>query len=274
MSRKGDRRKKRSSQASGGGGAPEWMVTYGDLMSLLLTFFVLLVSFSSIQLAEFEKAMGSLKGALGVLPRKQSTLNLHSIPQPDQRFMRTRDMENDILALKKYIAESGLDEVVEIEREDEGILVRVRNPILFELGKAKLKPSSFALMTKLGNFAKRYANELRVVGHTDDLPIRTREFPSNWELSALRAINVLHFLAERVGIEESRMSCQAFAEFRPLVPNTTPENRMRNRRVELLIVTKNPNEPVRALNRPQSRKSEKGIDILRFLGFAKTEKER
>lgn len=268
MTRRRDRRR-RESGGNEPKGAPEWLVTYGDLMSLLLTFFVLLVSFSSIQLSEFQKAMGSLKGALGVLPERKSLIKLHSLPRPDPLFMRTQEMQSDILEIKKYLKDSGLDDAIEIERTPEGVLVRVPNPILFDLGKADLKPSSYPVLVKLGEFAKKHSRQLRIAGHTDDLPIHTPEFPSNWELSAMRAVNVLHFLAEQVGIDESTMSCQAFAEFQPVVPNTSPENRMRNRRVELLIATGPPTPGPALIGAEDSRQRSERPSLRRFLNFGR-----
>ena len=209
------------------------MVTYGDLMSLLLTFFVLLVSFSSIQQSEFQKAMGSLKGALGVLKYKQSPTNLSEINIPRLHGSQKSEFDQMLRQLVDYIKKHGLSDSIKVTRTKDGIGVRIMNPILFDLGKADLKPGVYPLLRKIGEMAKKWPNRIRVEGHTDDLPIHTPEFPSNWELSALRAISVIHFFEDQVGVNPDKLYCSGYGSHKPLVPNTSEKNRAMNRRVEI-----------------------------------------
>jgi|Deesub1362B_J571_1020462.scaffolds.fasta_scaffold08497_2 chemotaxis protein MotB len=226
--RREDRKKKGEE-----GGAPGWMVTYGDLMSLLLTFFVLLVSFSSIQLVEFQKAMGSLKGALGVLKHKEAptpNINLDMTPMGGKKKAEFNAELNEML---DYIEKEGLEDSISVEVTENGIAIRMMEPIMFDLGKADLKPRVFPLLNKIAEMARAWPNMIRIEGHTDDLPIHTPEFPSNWELSAIRAINVIHYFEDVCGIDPKKLYYLGYGENKPLVPNTSPENRAKNRRVEI-----------------------------------------
>lgn len=211
------------------------MVTYGDLMSLLLTFFVLLVSFSSIQMSEFQKALGSLKGALGVLKYRESPTKASSLEIPSMTGNEGSEFYESLQDLLDYVDEKGLGDSIEVKKTENGIAVRIMNPILFDLGKAKLKPSVYPLLAKVGEMAKKWPSQVRVEGHTDDLPIHTAEFPSNWELSAIRAINVIHFFEESVGVNPDKLYCVGYGSHKPLVPNTSVENRAKNRRVEIFF---------------------------------------
>jgi chemotaxis protein MotB len=224
-------RKRRSEEAKGG--APEWVVTYGDMMSLLLTFFVLLQSFSSIQLAEFQKAMGSLKGALGVLKGQPSPSPAYKIPSPDISPQFEGGKPPELQELKEYIEQQGIEEEVTLRQTEEGIAVTIESPILFDLGRADLKPQFLPLLDRIAEMARK-AKQVVIEGHADDLPINTPQFPSNWELSAARALSVLHYFESR-GIRPQDMVAVGYGEYRPRVPNDSEENRRKNRRVEILV---------------------------------------
>ncbi|RMG63739.1 MAG: flagellar motor protein MotB [Calditrichaeota bacterium] len=218
------------------GGAPEWMVTFGDLMSLLLTFFVLLVSFSSIQQVKFQKALGSLHGALGLLPYQESVVfqNEPLIPQlSDYQNKRLRTLA---MELKRMVREGGLEKQISTEMMDDGILVRIDSPVLFALGDDRLKPNALPILKKIAESNADLSTMLRIEGHTDDLPIHTNRFPSNWELSTARALSVLRYFVEQ-GISPDRLAAVGYGEYHPLVPNTSPENRAKNRRVEIYILS-------------------------------------
>lgn len=218
-----------------GGGAPEWMTTYGDLMSLLLCFFVLIVSFSSIQMVEFQKALGSLKGALGVMPHHTSPINPADIKIPILTGFAQWEFEDKLNELNKEIEKVGLSDSIQVEFTKQGIAIRMDEAVLFDLGKAELKSSSFVILEKIGALLKRWPNSIRIEGHTDNLPIKTVQFPSNWELSSARAINVLHYLEENSRIKKTKLYPIAYGDTRPLVPNNSYENRGKNRRVEIYL---------------------------------------
>ncbi|RMD92110.1 MAG: flagellar motor protein MotB [Calditrichaeota bacterium] len=217
------------------GGAPAWMTTFGDMMSLLLTFFILIVSFSSIQEVEFQKAIGSLKGALGVLDYKRSTVSLASLKNIRLDIKNLALVMPELERLKSAIEQAKISKYVDIQPLPDAIKFTLQNQILFDLGKANLKPSIFPVLFEIAKVARKTKGTLRIEGHTDDLPIKTLQFPSNWELSSMRAISVLHYF-ENLGIPRKKLSCVGYADTRPLVPNTSPQNRAKNRRVEIYLV--------------------------------------
>ncbi|MDZ7373512.1 MAG: OmpA family protein [candidate division KSB1 bacterium] len=224
---------RRPKSEEGKGGAPEWVVTYGDMMSLLLTFFVLLQSFSSIQLSEFQKAMGSLKGALGVLKGQPSASPLYKMPSPDIYPLSEGGRESEMRELQEYLQAQGIEEEVTVRITEKGIAVTIESPILFDLGRADLKPQFLPLLDRIAVMATR-AREIVIEGHADDLPINTPQFPSNWELSVARALSVLHYFETR-GIAPGKMVAIGYGEYRPRVPNDSEENRKKNRRVEIFL---------------------------------------
>jgi len=223
-------------------GLPGWLATFGDLMSLLLTFFILLLSFSSVQESKFKEAVGSLQGALGVLESNQ-TIPIHkellmALPsfQDDSDFQE----EVDQLAqqLQQAMLEMGIDEDVVIENMGEAVRIRISNPLFFDLGKADLKPLAKNILNKIIMIIKGKVYDIKIEGHTDDLPIKTAQFPSNWELSAIRAINVLKYFQEAGKINPNELSAVGHGEYSPLVPNVSLKNRQQNRRVEIYIKPK------------------------------------
>jgi chemotaxis protein MotB len=216
--------------------AASWLMTYGDMMTLLLTFFVLLISFSSIQETKFEMAMGSLKASLGVLVGERGTLHIDSkLPLmkytniPKDRFMIS------LQRVLMYVAEAySKNQMVEVEVSDQGLLFRISNNLLFEVGKADLIPTTKEFLSKLSDMLSKIEGKIRVEGHTCDLPISTTEFPSNWELSAKRAINVLKFF-HKEGVAPEHLTAIGHGEFCPIAPNDNAENRKKNRRVEIFV---------------------------------------
>ncbi|MBN1522361.1 MAG: flagellar motor protein MotB [Candidatus Aureabacteria bacterium] len=241
-------------------GAPAWMVTYGDLMSLLLTFFVLIVSFSSIQEVEFAKAMGSLKGALGSLnlPKTELKLLRRDEPRPLSTFFRfVRKAEitsrteqklqydvkeyNQRVELLDYVEEittyaqkMGISDRVTTDFTEEGFLISMPSEFLFESGSAEVKTEAYPFLRKVSALLKRIDYAIQVEGHTDDRSISNEKFPSNWELSASRAVAVVKLLT-RMGIPPERLSAVGYGEFQPKFSNETEEGRQKNRRVEMKI---------------------------------------
>ncbi len=117
-----------------------------------------------------------------------------------------------------------------------GILIRLENEVLFDSGKADIKPAAIQSLDKIAEILKDIPNSIRVEGHTDNIPINTERFPSNWELSTQRALAVVSYLIEKVGIDPARLSAAGYGESRPLVANDSAAARARNRRVEILVV--------------------------------------
>ena len=134
-------------------------------------------------------------------------------------------------SLTAYLGRMGLDTVVYIERTARGFKVTFPSHLFFESGAAAIKKEAYPSLDEIGKIVKAGIFSLRVEGHTDDVPIHTDRFPSNWELSTTRAVNVLRYIHETGGISTERLSAEGFSQYQPLVPNDAAEGRQKNRRV-------------------------------------------
>ena len=215
-------------------GIPGWVVTYGDMMSLLLTFFILLVSFSSIQESKFKEAMESLQGALGVLQKYPTVMEMPNQLVPQPRQTDKSEIYYQLKKLEQYLVEQNLDAAIDVEMTSDGVNLRITDDFLFASGSADLKPVAGELMSRIAHLLDGQGEEIVISGHTDSIPINTARFPSNWELSAARAIAVArHFQGN--GLDPTRMRAVGFGEYRPIGDNQVVEGRAQNRRVEILL---------------------------------------
>jgi len=218
-----------------------WMVTFSDLLQLLLTFFVLLISMSSLDVKAVQKMFSFFPGVIGVL-HTSITGNVDTQRIDVELVARLVKKEHLKLLLEQKStvtpvpmkAVGGLTEGIGVKEEEGKIVVSFPAHLLFTPGGAKMNPKSHALLTRLVDIFKITRSEISVHGHTDNRPIRTPQFASNWELSLARAISVVEFFRSN-GVEPERLSAVGHGEFKPLLPNSTVEHRMRNRRVEIVI---------------------------------------
>jgi chemotaxis protein MotB len=217
------------------------MLTYGDVMTLLLTFFVLLLSFSSIQEAKFKQAMGALQAALGVLKSEESVLDQPPSERQTTQLTVVDEIEEQMTEMIEIIQDAGLGDEIDVVPTEEGYALRISSPVLFDLASAEIKPIGRETLGRLADHLVDTPYALRVEGHTDNLPIHTEKYPSNWELSTARALSVLKLINSR-GIGPKRLSAVGYGEFRPLLANDTPENRQVNRRVEIYVNVKSDDE--------------------------------
>ena len=240
-------------------GAPAWMATFADLMSLLMCFFVLLLSFSEMDLQKYKQVAGSMKLAFGVQrevkaddsPKADSfikqefspgraeptVLKVMQSPGGDQRrdVPDTSDLDQLVAAVEATLAEEIAAEAVELGVHEDGIMIRVREQDAFPSGSAALQSGFKPVLEKLVEVLNDSRGHVTVSGHTDDVPIATRTFASNWVLSSARAASVVHHLASSGLDDPSRIELRAYADTRPLMPNVSTETRARNRRVEIDI---------------------------------------
>lgn len=255
-------------------GLPPWLATFADLMSLLMCFFVLLLSFAEIDAIRFKKMAESMKDAFGVqreIPAAEIVKGISvikqefspsTIPEPspideirqhtteeDKEELKVDDAMVDAVAEQqekeleqqaedlKEILEEEIDQgLVEVETEFPRIVIRIREKGSFPSGSAQLDPGFFEVMDKISTKLSSVEGRIIVAGHTDDVPISTSRFRSNWELSAGRAVTVAHTLLSNPGVGPERVVVEGHADSKPLSPNDSPENRARNRRVELILV--------------------------------------
>lgn len=223
-------------------GSPEWMTTYGDLVTLLLCFFVLLFSFSTIDNNKFKAIIQSMQGSLGVL---DSGVIVQVDPLINTFPGETRDEENDFKRIKEqmddFIKENNLEKSVSLILDERGLLVRLLDATLFDSGKAEIKNEAKYIIEMISDVIMESGKNIRIEGHTDNVPINTEKFPSNWELSTTRAVNVLKYLIEVRNIEPWRLSAVGYGEYHPIDTNDTAEGRQNNRRVDIVIINSESN---------------------------------
>jgi chemotaxis protein MotB len=233
-------------------GAPAWLATMGDLMSLLLVFFILMLSFSNMDRQLFLEAMGSVKGALGFKLedpgqfRTQSASIVELSPQKSTPFLDIMDMptqnkspstdEAMMQQVEQSIAENNLSRIIESESSERGIIVRVKGHALFQPGSDVLLPESFLFLDEIVRLTEEFPYELSIEGHTDDSPIKTDQFPTNWHLSASRAIAVLQYMVTSGGVAPEKLSAAGFAHTRPLAGVSGDEGSAAHRRVEFVYL--------------------------------------
>ncbi|MEW6105285.1 MAG: OmpA family protein [Bacillota bacterium] len=226
----------------GPSGSPPWITSYADMTQLLLTFFVLLFAFSSIDAIKFRHAVISLQGALGVLTGGPQLLNPGEmpVPKPPTDLRPSGKSEVELEGVKQefqsFLKDQALANDVHLEITERGLVVSFMDKVLFDLGQADLRPEARRVLSEVAVILRKIPNDIRIEGHTCDLPIRTPKFPSNWELSTARACTVLRYFIETAGLAPDRFSAMGYGQYRPKVPNTSEANRALNRRVDIVIL--------------------------------------
>ncbi len=216
-----------------------WVTTFADLMSLLLTFFVLLISMSTMDNRKIKRALGSLTGALGVLESGRSTKIGKEIvvPQPDIQ-MRKSKVRKRLAGLKNFITVMGLGQLMSTFESKKGIVVTMKDRLLFGPASAKLRKEAGPVLDKLSSIIKLMPEDsmVDVQGNTDNIPIKTGKYPSNWELSIARALSVVKYFIKYDFVLPTKLSAEGFGQFHPIATNQTVEGRSKNRRVDIVFV--------------------------------------
>ena len=217
-----------------------WQVVYTGFILILLCFFIMLTSFASLERSRITRFVQSFANAVSVFEGGRSLEPGKTVINADAMVV---DKEDPIALLfekvKKLGEQHGLDSI-SIRRGDRGIIMTLADKMLFESGDAELSTSSHALLKKIGMIINSTHAHVDIQGHTDDRPIRTSAFPSNWELSTARAVNVLRFLIADAGVSSHRLSAVGLSKYHPLVPNISVENRAQNRRVAIIFKPETP----------------------------------
>ncbi len=251
------RRNRNNKKNEGDYGSPAWMTTYGDMVTLLLTFFVLLYSFSAVDLERFSEVMSAIQhsflGRTGILMgtievgdaegRKidvaESTVDAEIISEQEAAILEMMaELEETYEEVRAFLLAAGLEEDVMLRMEERGIVMELPEKILFDTGRAELKADFLPTLELLAELLAGLRNQVIVEGHTDDVPIQTFFYPSNWELSVARAVSVARYLVEKHDLEPERFLATGYGEYHPIDSNETPEGRARNRRVNIVISIK------------------------------------
>jgi chemotaxis protein MotB len=218
-----------------------WIVTYADLMTLLLVFFILMYAISSINLLKFRSALTSIQFSLGEKKPEIGLLEIVKTEQLDKKISLAdlsglKSRENEMLgAIDDLIQEKQLGKHIIAQISEGKIYIRVRGKVLFSSGAARLNQDAEPILDKITDIILDYAEfNVNIKGHTDNAPISTAQFASNWELSAIRATTVLKYLID-AEVNPMRLTATGYGDLLPLVANDSAENRAINRRVEFVL---------------------------------------
>lgn len=215
--------------------ADGWQIVYTGFILILLCFFIMLTSFASLEHSRITQFVQSFATAVSVFDGGRSLEPGKTVINADAMVV---DKEDPIALLFEKVKQAGKQnglDPISIQRSDRGVIMTLADKMLFESGEAVLSASSHDLLKKIGMIVNSTHARVDIQGHTDDQPIRTHAFPSNWELSTARAVNVLRYLIADAGVPSHRLSAVGMSEYHPLVPNNSAENRARNRRVEIIF---------------------------------------
>ena len=248
---------RRQRQNSGGAGinSAGWLTTFNDLVTLLMVFFVLLFTMSSVDGRKMQDFQYALQSGLGILKEGQMVNISVKTTQPIEDLSHIKTQAEGVkvspgerlkgLLSDKLIKSLEADFGIEITQTSRGIRLSFENQIIFDFGKADINPAGFTMLDQIAKAIQKVPKRVRVEGHTDNIPIQTARFPSNWELSVARAVNVVKYFAEVGNIDPHRLSAVGYGESRPVVANDTASNRAKNRRVEILLITEDKEENVK-----------------------------
>ena len=221
-------------------GAPLWVITFGDLMSLLMCFFVLLLSFSEMDRKKYKMVSGSMAQAFGIQREKPV------FESPKGQKMIAKDFDQSAIinkleeAIKPFVNElenqyQELNDSVELEIGEDKVTIRMMGETTFDSGKAELHPAFGPLLKKIGAVLSQTKGEIIIAGHTDNVPLKGGLYGSNLGLSMARAGSVAEFMLQATSIDPKRLSTMGFGEYRPLTSNDTVQGRRKNRRVEIIV---------------------------------------
>jgi chemotaxis protein MotB len=213
-----------------------WLLTYADLITLLLAFFIVMYSMSRIDAKKFGRMAEALNG---ILKGGDDLITMSD----DDSYAKGHGLLKlgNLKMLQKIIQEKfkhlGRDNDVQTEITERGLVIHIVESALFDEGSAILKSKAMEVLDLVYEDIRDKPNHIRIEGHTDDRPIRTPQFPSNWELSAARATEVVRYYIDNYSFPPDKISALGYGEFRPVQPNNSIENRARNRRVDIVILT-------------------------------------
>jgi chemotaxis protein MotB len=241
-----------------------WLVSYADFITLLFAVFVTLFAMSQTDKRKVEEVIASLRESFGYAKSSpMSNVNvldsteLSQIPaistpsargdmQPQMPFTKTtkqqyhaeeKDFKKARSSLEAYLLKNGMQDKVDLEINRRGLVISLKEAGFFDSGSAEIRVSSYPLLAKIAESLGDYSNHIRVEGHTDNVPISTPAFPSNWELSTGRATNIVRHLVYYYKFAPEKLSATGYAEFRAVADNGTSDGRAKNQRVDIVVLS-------------------------------------
>lgn len=222
-----------------GAGGMRWLLTYADLITLLMAFFIVMYGMSKVDTEKYEalaQSLGQVFGGESYIGIVDEGIGRGG--SPDQTFMSgpNKDyLENIARDLADYLDTEGLTDQVTLLLSEEGLNVRFTGSVLFDMGSANLRPDAMPVLQTIARYLEQNANYVGIAGSTDNLKLTSGGFPSNWELSVIRATNVVRYLTEKEKLDQRRFIALGYGEYHPLFANDTEAGRSKNRRIDLII---------------------------------------
>jgi chemotaxis protein MotB len=232
-----------------------WLVSYADFITLLFATFTALYALSKADASKAKAVADGMREAFGTSGAKMvnmEALDVNGIPSDKSRLPKGEGNQNtppstkeagkqEFEEIKKEVEEflmtKGMLDKVAIDQQERGLVVSMKEGGFFESGSADLKESAYTVLAELAQKIKEYRNPVRIEGHTDNVPMSSRTYPSNWELSSARATSVVRVLTDRFKVASGKISATGFGDSRPKTSNDTPAGRARNRRVDIVILS-------------------------------------
>lgn len=238
-----------------------WLVSYADFITLLFAVFVVLYAMGQSDKKKVEEIMQAIQQSFGmatagatapkvnvipsqaitVIPSLKPEIKVAPVGRTRSGQTKTRAEEKDFRQIKAsveaYLVKQGAQNKVTLEITRRGLIVSLKEAGFFNSGQANIKADAYELINTIAEVMTQYNNPLRLEGHTDNVPISTSQFASNWELSTARATNGLKYLLKNFDVDPNKISATGYAEFRPIADNATVEGRARNRRVDLVMLS-------------------------------------
>lgn len=235
-------------------GMMRWLLTYADVITLLLIVFTLMYAFSQVNAEKFEDTNKSLQSVFGygrvgkggggllknstksILPKARFNTGLSKFGIPNDEVREMTKTKEKLSGELRSIADSKTTDNVNLLMGERGLVISMAGQVLFDPGKADITDSMKTILDKTAPIIKDTTNAIRIEGFTDDNPISNEQFKSNWELSTARATTVLRYFIERHGIPPHRFSASGYGEYKPLYENINDVNRSLNRRVDVVLL--------------------------------------
>jgi chemotaxis protein MotB len=238
-----------------------WLVSYADFITLLFAVFVVLYAMGQTDKAKTEAVIASLQSSFGMSTAGATSPKINVIPSKPMSIIpslkpevsvspagrssrslgRVRAEEKDFRQIKSsieaYLIKQGAQGKVSLTITRRGLIVSLKEAGFFDSGQAHIRSDAYELINTISEVMTQYNNPMRIEGHTDNVPINTSQFPSNWELSTARATNALKYLIKHFDADPDKISATGYAEFRPLADNSTTEGRAKNRRVDVVMLS-------------------------------------
>jgi chemotaxis protein MotB len=248
-----------------------WLVSYADFITLLFAFFVVMYSISSVNIGKYRTVSESIKAALNPLANHsganqiinigEATLALQGRNPTDAKEVMVRRIRQLVQVIKDKQLKDMVAFVTVVQTINGDIVITIPDRLLFNSGEATVRTEALPFLEGLGGAILELSRHARVEGHTDNVPIRTAQFPSNWELSAARAVMVVRVLSELYGVPADHLAAVGHADTRPVTDNSDAEQRAKNRRVEVVILEQAPVAPI-LRSSDESAQSEQSADDM------------